>query len=61
MLMPPTRANIEFLLPHKTTDEVMAAAAKVGKPQTILPKMKTDSDGRVIGIAMPGDADYDAL
>ena len=61
MLMPPTKANIEFLLPHTTTDEVMAAAAKVGKPQTILPKMKVDSDGRVIGIAMPGDADYDAL
>lgn len=28
MLMPPTRANIEFILPHATTDEVMAAAAK---------------------------------
>jgi hypothetical protein len=61
MLMPPTRANIEFLLPHTTTDEVMAAAAKVGTPQTILPKIKIDSDGRVIGIAMPGDSDYDVL
>ena len=61
MLMPPTKANIEFLLPHKTTDEVMAAASKVGTPQTILPKIKIDSDGRVTGIAMPGDSDYDAL
>ena len=61
MLMPPTKANIEFLLPHATTDEVMAAAAKVGTPQTILPKIKIDSDGRVIGIAMPGDSDYDVL
>ena len=61
MLMPPTRVNIEFLLPHSTTDEVMAAAAKVGTPQTILPKIKTDSDGRVVGIAMPGDSDYDGL
>jgi hypothetical protein len=49
------------LLPHATTDEVMAAAAKVGTPQTILPKIKIDSDGRVIGIAMPGDSDYDVL
>ena len=61
MLMPPTKANIEFLLPHKTTDEVMAAASKVGTPQTILPKIKIDSDWRVTGIAMPGDSDYDAL
>ena len=61
MLMPPTKANIEFLLPHKTTEEVMAAASKVGTPQTILPKIKIDSDGRVTGIAMPGDSDYDAL
>lgn len=61
MLMPPTKANIEFLLPHKTADEVMEAAARVGVPQTILPKLKIDSDGRVVGIAMPGDPGYDAL
>lgn len=61
MLMPPTKANIEFLLPFKTADEVLAAAAKVGTPQTILPKLKIDSDGRVMGIAMPGDPDYAAL
>jgi 8-oxo-dGTP pyrophosphatase MutT (NUDIX family) len=61
MLMPPTKANIEFLLPFKTADEVLAAAAEVGTPQTILPKLKIDSDGRVLGIAMPGDPDYAAL
>jgi len=61
MLMPPTRANIEFLLPHKTTDEAMAAAEKVGTPTTILPKLKIDSDGKVVGIAMPGDPGYDEL
>lgn len=61
MLMPPTKANIEFLLPFKTADEVLEAASKVGLPQTILPKLKIDSDGRVLGIAMPGDPDYAAL
>jgi 8-oxo-dGTP pyrophosphatase MutT (NUDIX family) len=61
MLMPPTKANIEFLLPFKTADEVLAAAAQVGTPQTILPKLKIDSDGRVVGIAMPGDPDYAVL
>ena len=61
MLMPPTKANIEFLLPYKTADEVLAAAAQVGMPQTILPKLKIDSDGRVVGIAMPGDPEYAVL
>ena len=40
---------------------VVKFAAKVGRPQTILPKIKIDSDGRVVGIAMPGDSDYDVL
>jgi 8-oxo-dGTP pyrophosphatase MutT (NUDIX family) len=61
MLMPPTKANIEFLLPFKTADEVLAAAAQVGMPQTILPKLKIDADGRVVGIAMPGDPEYAVL
>jgi 8-oxo-dGTP pyrophosphatase MutT (NUDIX family) len=61
MLMPPTKANIEFLLPFKTADEVLAAADQVGMPQTILPKLKIDADGRVVGIAMPGDPEYAVL
>lgn len=61
MLMPPTKANIEFLLPHQTTDEVLAAAAKIGTPTTVLPKLTVDSDGRVTGIVMPGQPGYDDL
>ena len=61
MLMPPTKANIEWLLPFTSTKDAMAAAKELGKPQTILPKLKVDSDGRVLGIAMPGDPGYDAL
>jgi hypothetical protein len=49
------------LLPHATTDQVLAAASQIGIPQAILPKLKIDSDGRVVGIAMPGDPGYDAL
>lgn len=61
MLMPPTASNIEFLLPHGSADEVLAAASKVGTPMAILPKLKVNGDGRVVGIAMPGDPEYDAL
>jgi len=27
-------------------------------PTTILPQIKTNADGKVFGISMPGDADY---
>ena len=33
----------------------------MGLPETILPRMKTDSEGNVVGIAVPGDADYDSV
>lgn len=61
MLMPPTRANIEFLLGHDSADSVLSAAARVGVPRTVLPKLRIDGDGRVVGIAMPDDPDYAAL
>ena len=61
MLMPPTLANIEFIAAHDTADAVLDAAARVGTPTTILPKLKVDKDGRVTGIAMPGDPGYDEL
>lgn len=60
-MIPPTIANLEFLLPHATADAALAAAAEVGTPPVILPKLRIDADGRVTGIAMPDDADYDTL
>ena len=57
-MMPPTIRNLEFLLPHSTTTEVLAAAKKIGTPTTIIPQLKVDAEGRVVGISMPGDADY---
>lgn len=59
-LMPPTIANLQFLEAHATVAATMAAAAEVGTPPCILPKIRI-SEGRMVGIAMPGDADYDSL
>lgn len=61
MLMPPTAANIEFLLPHATAEDVLDAAARVGTPITILPKLRVDGDGRVTGVVMPGEPGYDSM
>jgi 8-oxo-dGTP pyrophosphatase MutT (NUDIX family) len=58
-MIPPTTSNLEFLLPHWTTEEALAAARRVGTPVTVLPKLRTDADGRVVGVIMPGDPDYD--
>lgn len=60
-MFPPTVRNLEFLAPHDTADDVLAAAAQVGTPPVILPKLRVDAEGKVTGIAMPGDADYDEL
>lgn len=57
-MIPPTISNLEFLLPHWTTAEALAAAQRVGTPVTVLPKLRTDAEGRVVGIILPGDPDY---
>jgi 8-oxo-dGTP pyrophosphatase MutT (NUDIX family) len=59
-LMPPTIANLRFLGDHADVVAAMAASWAMGTPPCILPKLKV-VDGRMVGIAMPGDADYDAL
>jgi 8-oxo-dGTP pyrophosphatase MutT (NUDIX family) len=60
-MLPPTLANLRFLAAHPTADAVMAAAASVGVPPAILPKIRFDADGRITGIAIPGDPDYETL
>lgn len=60
-MFPPTVRNLEFLEAHDSADAALAASAAVGTPPTILPKLRVDDEGKVVGIAMPGDADYDLL
>ena len=57
-MISPTTSNLQFLAPHGTTTDALNAAKKIGTPTAILPKLKTDAEGKVIGITMPGDADY---
>ena len=57
-MIPPTIKNLEFLAEHTTTVDVLVAASKIGVPTTILPRLRTDSDGKVIGIVLPGQPGY---
>lgn len=60
-MIPPTIANLEFLAPHRTSREAVVAALRVGVPTPILPKLRHDLDGRVVGIVFPDDPDYERL
>jgi len=59
-LMPPTITNLEFLSRCASVADAMDASRAVGVPQVILPKIRR-VDGRLAGVSMPGDADYDSL
>lgn len=60
-MMPPTMANLRLLEPHPTAAAALAAGAAIERPPCILPKLRRDDDGRIVGVAMPGDPDYDDL
>jgi hypothetical protein len=57
-MFPPTSENLKFLANYNTTTEVLNAAKKVSNPVAILPRLRTNSDGKVIGVIMPNDPDY---
>ena len=61
MMMPPTMANLRFLEPHPTAAAALEAGAAIDRPPRILPKIRRDADGRIVGVAMPADVDYDDL
>jgi hypothetical protein len=60
-MMPPTMANLRFLAPHASAAHALTAGAAVERPACTLPKLRRDDDGRIVGVSMPGDADYDEL
>jgi 8-oxo-dGTP pyrophosphatase MutT (NUDIX family) len=61
MMMPPTIKNLDWLCGFASAAEVMAAGAAIQHPVTILPKIRVDALGKMVGVAMPHDADYDTL
>lgn len=60
-MIPPTMKNLEFLLPHASADEALAAAAEVGPPPVIQPRLRFDDQGRVSGVVLPGEPGFDEL
>ena len=60
-MMPPTIKNLEFLDLHESTAAVMASARELPRPAPILPKLRRDAAGRIRGVSLPDDDDYDTL
>ncbi len=60
-MFPPTVVSLQFLEPHRTAEAAMSAAAAVGVPRPVLPKLRLDDDGKVAGILRPDDDGYDEL
>jgi 8-oxo-dGTP pyrophosphatase MutT (NUDIX family) len=61
VMMPPTIANLRFLAGFSTVDEAMAESARMPPPPCILPKIRRNESGQIVGVALPGDDDYDDL
>lgn len=60
-MIPPTIANLEFLAEHRSSTAAIGAAQEIGVPTPILPKLRYDRDGRVVGIVFPDDPGYAEL
>lgn len=60
-MMPPTINNLEFVAAHPDTASAMRAARLLGRPQPIMPRLRRDAQGRIRGVSLPGDADFDEL
>lgn len=61
MMMPPTIKNLQFLSHFATVHDAIEHARTLPPPECVLPRIRRDADGRITGVAMPGDADYESL
>lgn len=57
-MMPPTISTLEAVRAHPTAERAMAWARRQPRPEAIHPKLRRDASGRIVGVAMPSDADY---
>lgn len=61
MMMPPTITNLRYLAQFDVVVDAMTAAHALDVPPAIMPKLRRDAEGGMVGVSIPGDDDYDAL
>ncbi|MGH9133583.1 MAG: NUDIX hydrolase [Ilumatobacteraceae bacterium] len=60
-LYPPTIRNLEFLDQHASSAAALTAGAAIGSPPAIMPRIRFGDDGRLLGVVLPDDADYESI
>jgi len=60
-MFPPTTANLRWLSRFGSADEAVAEAISSPSPSPILPRVRLDDSGRVTGVALPRDSDYESV
>jgi 8-oxo-dGTP pyrophosphatase MutT (NUDIX family) len=58
IMMPPTIKNLEFVAAHRNSGAAMESARKLSRPEPVLPRLRWGANGKVTGVALPGDDDY---
>jgi 8-oxo-dGTP pyrophosphatase MutT (NUDIX family) len=61
VMMPPTITNLQFISQFDTVDAAMATARALPPPRCVLPKLRVGDDGKIVGIVLPDEPDYDSL
>ena len=61
VMLPPTIACLKFLEPHRSADLALAAAAAIGVPPRILPKVRFAEPGSRVEVVLPGVTGYDDM
>lgn len=59
-MMPPTIASLRWLAGYETVAGVLAAAESMAIPERIEPRLIVDDNGRLVGIRIPGDPDFES-
>ncbi len=60
-MMPPTVFNLKWLAGHASVADALTAAAAIDDPPRIEPKLRFTPEGKVIGVALPWDDDFEEL
>jgi 8-oxo-dGTP pyrophosphatase MutT (NUDIX family) len=58
-MFPPTVASLRMLAEHSAVAAAISAAAAVGVPARLEPKLVVTPEGRMAGIRLPGEPGYD--
>jgi 8-oxo-dGTP pyrophosphatase MutT (NUDIX family) len=61
LMLPPTISCLQFLVPHQSAESALTAAARIGVPQRILPKIRFAEPGGRIEVVLPGETGYDQM